>query len=289
LKIKLHIGAHKTATTHIQKVLEINRALLLKEKVNLTLRSDSQRKFYKSLLSCIDEKKKNNISGMLEEKPKEGLWLISDEDISGTSYQLKLFPHIYPTLQKRLSCIKNTFPNDTIEVYFSIRSYENYYRSTYLEVVRNKGYMPFLDYYNKEQYKNNSWVKVIEQIVSVIPESQISLWRYEDFSQLFPIILNKFTETNLADRMIQKYPLQTVTRPSLSSTALKILSGMDKLDNRRLEQERIKKIMEEYPLNRDNPPYIAFNENIRKKFQNQYNQDILYIKSKFPLISFLEI
>jgi len=289
MKIKLHIGAHKTATTYMQRLLETNRSLLLKEKIHLSIHSNPRKTWMYDLLSCADEEKKNSdISSIINEKPEEGLWLISDEDISGTSYQLKLFPHIYPKLQKRLSCFKNIFPNDIIEIYFSIRSYENYYRSTYLEVVRNKGYMPFTDYYNEEHYKDNSWVKVIEQMVSVIPESQITLWCYEDFSQLLPVILSKFTETNLVNEVMRNYPPETLTRPSLSSTAIDILSKMDKLDNKILERKRIETIIEKYPLNKDNPPFVAFDEEIRRKFQNQYRQDIQVIKSKFPSITFLQ-
>jgi len=272
----------------MQKLLETNRSMLLKEKIHLSMHSNPRKTWMNSLLSCADEEKKNSdISSIFNERPEEGLWLISDEDISGTSYQLKLFPHIYPKLQKRLSCFKNIFPNDSIEIYLSIRSYENYYRSTYLEVVRNKGYMPFTEYYNDEHYKDNSWVKVIEQIVSVIPQNQITLWCYEDFSQLLPVILNKFTETDLANEMMLNYPLKTITRPSLSSNAIDVLSKMDKLGNKILERERIETIIEKYPLNKDNPPYVAFNEELRQKFQNQYKQDIQWIKSKFPSITFL--
>ena len=63
MKIKLHIGAHKTATTYMQKLLETNRSILLKEKIlDLRLKIEHYEEEYKFLKKHTKPSGKEKIS-----------------------------------------------------------------------------------------------------------------------------------------------------------------------------------------------------------------------------------
>ena len=288
MTIKLYIGAHKTATTHIQSVLEYNQKNLKQHNIKLSTPNELRKSWLGNFLNLCHIKERSHIEDLRKELPLSGIWILSDENFAGTPYEFKVSNQgMYPNVEQRLKCLKELFPTAKIELFFALRSYETFYRSTYLEVVRNRGYIPFEEYYSEEQFKHNSWLNVIKMFTSVISEENITLWCYEDIKIVMPTIINAMTGLNNAKELMQNYPTRK-TRESLSKKSIEVLASLSSV----MSQEESKKIVEiinnKYPLSDTYPKFIAFDTEKAEKFQIKYQQDIVNIKNRYPKIKFLK-
>jgi len=283
MTIKLYIGAHKTATTHIQSILEHSHKDFKKHNIKLSTPAELRKSWLGNFLNLCHKKEIIHIENLKQELPTSGIWILSDENFSGTPYDFKVQKGMYPNVGQRLKCLKELFPNAKIELYFSIRSYETFYRS---EVVRNRGYIPFEEYYNEEQFKHNSWLDVIEMFTSVIPEKNITLWRYEDIKILMPTLINNMTGLHNAKELIQNYPTKR-TRESLSQKTLEILASHYPTLTQKKSKGMIEDINKKYPLGDKYSKFIAFDDTVSHKFQVKYQKDIINIEKLYPKIIFL--
>ncbi|MEA2047497.1 MAG: hypothetical protein U9O64_03520 [Campylobacterota bacterium] len=287
MTIKLYIGAHKTATTHIQSVLEANEELLMKNSIRVSTPNRLRPKWIQLFMEYCHHNRVSNKEELLALSPTRGTWIFSEENFVGNSYELSQASTLYPNILMRLKCFVALYPKAKIELYFSIRSYETFYRSTYLEVVRNRGYLPFNHYYKETLFQSKSWVNVIEMFSQVIPQENITLWCYEEIHHLMPEIINLMTELNNAKKLIKNYPI-IKTRESLSQKSLEVLASLSSA----MSQEESKKIVEvinnKYPLSDKYPKFIAFDTEKAEQFRIKYQQDIVNIKNRYPKIKFLK-
>jgi hypothetical protein len=283
LKIKLYVGAHKTATTHIQKLLNTNREKLITDNIKLSTPDDLRERWLPALYEYSNLKDINNLNVIKSERPEKGIWIVAEENISGTSYEFKIHSGIYPNLKNRLSSIKDIFKDDNIEIFFSIRSYDSFYRSAYLEVVRNRGFTPFTDFYDEKRYKNNSWVNVLDILNRIVPEENITLWRYEDFRQIIPDLLRGLTGLDSVNEFISEYTVET-TRPSLSKKTIEVLSSLYPVISQEESLQLVERINSVYT---SNDCFMPFRKEEIEEFQLKYKTDISIIRNKYPNIKFL--
>lgn len=281
LTINLHLGAHKTATTYIQNILTSNYKTLNKKGIYSSTPSELRGGWLDHTLN------NNTVNQSDKHQPsKEGLWIISEENILGVPNDFKTSYEMYPRASNRLLTLKETLGNTSITVFLSIRCYHSFYRSCYLEVVRNKGYLNFSDYYDEQRFKNNNWVHVIEKITENFPESDIILWCYEEFTNLEQTILKKLTGLeSLAELDIDSS--KEKKRTSLSNRALKELIAVSTLTPRSSTPEVVEALNLKYPTHKKNQPFMPFSQVEITRFKEKYNNDIEEIKTRFPGIIFL--
>ena len=286
LNINLHLGAHKTATTYIQNILNTNQRLLNDNEIYFSTPTQLRNeRWFESILTKdgIDDIHGDNT----EENtiPTSGLWIISEENILGIPYDFMTSNEIYPRASKRLHNLKKLISDKDITIYFSIRCYHSYYSSCYLEVVRNNGYLDFSNFYDKSRFKHNTWLSVIDVLTKIFPENNIVLWCYEDFIKLENIILKKLT--GLADNELVIDDSAALKRTSLSSKALDRLKKMSSKKQYPVTSEQIETLNLELPRTPETPSFMPFSEAEITLFKKRYKNDIREIKEIYPKITFL--
>jgi len=291
MNLKLYIGAHKTATTHVQNLLAANRQLLSSHNISLSIPTDIRPSWLPDFDKFVRSRDQATLESILDKSPENGVWVFSEENISGVPNDLRLKPGLYTGLPEKLLAFQEIFTGCQIEVFFSIRSYESFYASSYLEVIRNKGYFPFNEFYDESRYANNSWVDVVEKLVNIIGQEQITLWRYEDFTLLLPSVLQRMTglPQESITTMISAYNVGK-TRPSISN---KTLSMLQEQHNLGLSKEDTIEVLEslnrKYPASSKYGHFQAFDYEQTRVFKGQYKKDVNSISSRFPNVNFLHI
>ena len=287
-KLTLYLGAHKTATTHLQGILHANRQRLSEHGIKLTMPGDVRKEWLPAFFHWCNHKDTESKRTMDRQAPTEGTWLLTEENIAGVSNDFTRLPGIYPKIDKRLSCLREAYPEVEMELFFSLRSYETFYRSAYSEVVRNRGYLPFDEFYDEERFRGNSWLEMVRRIAQVIPQERITLWRYEDFRTLVPEILRRMTGVEDTEAMIAAYHAET-TRPSLSQKTIDILDALHPVLDRQESKKLVERINHAYPVGEGHAPLRTFTPEQEGRFRLQYQEDVEAIRSKFPKINFLGV
>lgn len=271
----------------MQRLLDANRKTLSEHDIKLSIPQDIRNEWLSSFFEYCNNGNTSTIEKIRSELPIQGTWVLSDENFSGTPYDFKLHSGIYPKLQSRVKCFKQIFNDANIEVFFSIRSYDTFYRSTYLEVVRNRGYIPFSDYYQENQYKDNNWVDVLEALANALPEKNITLWCYEDFSTQLPNILKGMTGLSDINKLLSAYKIK-ITRPSISRKTIEALDELHPKISQTESKKRVEDISSQYPIEGIEDQFLPFGTEKSIIFRLQYKKDISTIIDKYPNINFIK-
>jgi hypothetical protein len=290
LDIHLYLGAHKTATTHLQGILLANRERLLSKNVTLSAPQDVRKEWLPAFCKFCSNAGKNAGAGLVQRlnaiAPEGGLWILTEENIVGVSNDFTTKTGIYPAAADRIGRLVELFRNANISLFFSLRSYDSFYRSAYSEVVRNRGYLPFDEFYDDDRFKNNSWVETVRTFQNVLPQERIVLWKFEDFRSLVPRLVHLMTGIEDVQALLDAYKPET-TRPSLSQKTMEVLADMAPVLSRAESLKLVERINRAYPVE-GYGPYRPFSREQEEVFKQRYEADIAAMKTSFPGIRFLE-
>lgn len=292
-KIKLYLGAHKTATTHLQGILLGNRAELLAGGVTLSAPQDVRKSwlpgFFKAQKLLVETGQiPDEVAAPLRElMPKRGNWILTEENIIGIPADLARQPGIYPLAGARVKTLRHLFPEAELKFYFSVRSYDSFYRSMYSEVIRNRGFMPFGAFYNTKRFARNSWLTMMAEVAEVIAPENIVLWRFEDFRAVMPQALARLTDRDDTDEMTARYAPET-TRPSLSQKTVDILSDLAPAIGVREALRLTEMINRHYAVADGHTPLSVFDAATTARLQQKYAEDMAEIALRFPSLVVLE-
>lgn len=154
----LHLGVHKTATTHFQSRLYNSQHILSNLNIGY-LGLDETRK-------CITSKilREFIIEDKLEEIIADNkILLLSDENIIGGTEKIKS-NLIYPNVNDRLSFLLEKLPVELDNLHITIRDPEAYLISRYCEYLRHNRFISITEYVDSFELLNFSWLPLIKSI-----------------------------------------------------------------------------------------------------------------------------
>jgi hypothetical protein len=186
-ELHLHIGAHKTATTHLQDILAANRTYLLDRGIlylpRILVRQMGLVQAVNS--NYLKAEKAPALAPSLEkiirlQKPGTKRLIVSEENILGGC--IDLLDCLYPTINERL-LPWSTIPNqDNITLYISIRNHVDILPSAYSQALRDGSKTLRFDVYlNKWLHDKPSWHTLINEMRSVFPLAKIVVWTFEKY------------------------------------------------------------------------------------------------------------
>ncbi len=286
MQIKLHIGVHKTATTHLQSILESKKTNIHDNaRLHIATPENFRQQWLPRFLKYTHTKELHDKHKLLEIAPHKGTWLISEENFSGVPYDFIKTNGIYPYLQQRLHLFTDLFTPADIRVFISIRSYETFYRSIYLEIIRNNGYIPFSSYYKDAEFKQYSWKTVIESLLHCLPQNKITFWQYEEYTTVLPTLMHKLTGETLDKECT--HLVNKKLRVSLSCKALQELESYAKNNSQIASKEMVEYFYNKYPANETNGFFEPFDTATVEYYQQKYQHDIDEIIRLYPQINYI--
>ncbi len=285
--IRLYLGAHKTATTHLQGILIANRDLLAERGVCLSAPQDIRKEwlplFFKAVKAlhkegCIPD---TLAEPLVAQRPAHGDWILTEENIVGIPVDLLHLPGLYPNAAKRLRTLVTLFPKARISLHFSLRSYDSFYRSMYSEIVRSRRFVPFDAFYDETAFAQRTWHDTVARFAEVLPQGDIILWRFEDFRALMPDLLRQITGQDDVDDMIAHYA-PTTTRSSLSQRAIDLITDLAPAVGPETALRLTEQINAHYGVDKGYAPFEPFAPSVAERLQAQYAADLAQIRQRFP-------
>jgi hypothetical protein len=215
--LHLHLGAHKTATTHFQQALaDISSRASTGYTVVPTERFRQEFTYANRFLNAHHSPKmREYLKNLLAQESTSVL--ISEENLIGEAKDfIGPFAH-YEKAGIRLNTFSSLLPeNIDITVWLFIRSLDSFLPSMYCEYLRHWPYAPFEQVLGG-RYRH-SWVPLIETIRSTMPHANINVLNYESYQDLAPQVLSAMT-----GEMIHSLPMDTrVIRPRLTNFTVKL-------------------------------------------------------------------
>lgn len=223
-RFRLHLGAHKTATTHIQQTLNAMRDTLSNGGVDFCYYQDLRTNGFPSHFrtgTASAKRMKGRLDLLRSGQP---CVLVSDENWIGGMGDA-LAPDPYPDLRDKLRGIAPLYEGRVEGVFFAIRNMADCLPSAYAEALRfHTKFVGFERYLRARMRAGGSWVGVIERLRAAFPGIPITVWRYEDYRGNAHSLLNTLTGLDLPAPPDLREPARTRSPSASAIAAIETLS-----------------------------------------------------------------
>lgn len=213
IKVKLHLGVHKTASTYIQDTLEYNLKSNMKFKNIHYFSLDEfrkKRKYY-GLRNSFNLNKRNEYA------------IYSDENLLGGNLG-PLYGNIYKNNDMIIRNIINYINCEDIEIIFVLRPFSTYLPSSYCEMLRHHKFVTYEEYVsNLNNLFDLSWFDIFKNTIENNQNIKFSIYNFANFTNNKYKILK-----NISFDILEDFPADiNVSRSSFTNSELNNLANKD--------------------------------------------------------------
>jgi len=187
MKLQLHLGAHKTATTHLQNLLS-HCVDQMAPQTGYASTDEVRQNFHLANHLSPPEHSRAYFTE-LSNRSYQTL-IVSEENICGHTAHCFQENKLYAKLPQRLSTIsyfKEIF--DDIEIWFSIRRQADFIPSLYCEALRWRRFQPFSDTF--DGIHKQSWMPTLNALKTFFPDSKVNVLLYDHYQANVPMIMRR--------------------------------------------------------------------------------------------------
>jgi|GEM_PF-4006223 len=284
MKVSLHIGAHKTATTFIQSALERNADALLRQGTAVLPSEELRVEVTRPLKPRPDDgesdarvaRARQCLDAYLGRSDIQRL-ILSDENLLGEPAKIVADASLYADTQARLAALAPLLAGHEVTVFFAVRNLAEFTRSIYCEAL---WWMtgPFI---SAEQHKAawadgaHSWVPVVQAICEAFPAANVVVWPHV-LSRMHPLIpLEAVAGVEGFNWQLD----QVYKRHSMGAAAVQKLieiGATEGTDAMRAAADRIKRENPRAALER---PYVLWSEEEAKTLARAFNRDMRQLRN----------
>lgn len=278
MQIVLHLGAHKTASTYLQKCLAQSERRVTRARVRFIgpkrlrpLLSDSVRRGAGTEI----ERKRDALAWLIDEVEEQGAQrlILSDEQFLGSLRDTVCGREFYADVLSHMSPLAQALGGRPAQVLLATRDYGPFFASAYGQIIRGWRYLPFDDRMRSRLLdQSRGWSDVIEDIIAVMPKgSQTHFWRYEDFKsvedQCFDLLAGQIGSR--VRRLIAR-PL-----PGPSQAAIDYLEDRA-TDGNPPDQDTVHAALEQAAKAMGHAPFNPWSDEERNYLTARYRHDLIW-------------
>lgn len=284
---RIHIGAHKTATTHIQDILATRRVefashgvdYLDRDRLRLARLASSLRPETGLIKGSLLVRKWRSSRKMdvLRASPRRDRILISEEQFIGLSDGI-LGSVFYPEAEQRIHNLRRLLNGAPTTLLLSIRNPANIIPSAYSQCLRAgaRG-IPTLGQVREQALSQPpSWTHLVRRIRVAFPEAQLVVWRFEDYIANPGPYLDLISGTRLGNWPELASPEST--RSLSAETVERILA----LETTLSRKERIARCAELAASDRGVRRFQPFSPEDITRLTQAYEADLAEMEREFP-------
>lgn len=185
MRINVHVGVHKTATTFVQGVLRHNLDALAESGVGY-LPMGRVRQWLTRPLMTVDPRG-FDIESHLDRFFPAGVpsrvtgIVISDENLVGDCTSFVRTGRLYERLEQRLSRLRLLLAGHELSLFCAVRGYDSFPVSAYSEGMRHGGFVPFSEFESRVDWSTLRWPLVVARMEQALRPARTRVWRLEDF------------------------------------------------------------------------------------------------------------
>ena len=194
IKIIIHAGAHKTASSHLQNRVLENENLVVKSGCSY-LGPEKIRDQFGTLWRALGrsdtpDEQKRKLAALAAGQPR---LVISEENIIGGFKDLMNGPNraiLYPKAVERLARLAQLVAPNPLHIAIAVREPSSYYVSVYNQLLLSGRFQTWERFSKGLDPTAVKWSDILRPIAEIPGVAAVSIWRYEDYHRLLPQILN---------------------------------------------------------------------------------------------------
>jgi len=177
--VVLHLGAHKTGTSTIQKYMRDNEALCLQNRIGFMSRSttDVLLRWGKRADVQAHGDELRQLVKQAEESGAEH-YVISHENVPGRPF-VPEEKRLYPNLKAHAAAVKDELAGWPIKVVFHIRSQPAFLESYYLQTIHEGAHHTFREWRQAMGKTNLSWKPIYKDLCEVFGAENVMIRSFD--------------------------------------------------------------------------------------------------------------
>lgn len=289
LDIVLHLGAHKTATTYLQTLLDRNAEVLRRHRIGLAhpkrlrpiFKAAPSPRYTTSLGRRIAARAwaLEQLIGSARDLGRQRL-IISEEQLIGSLRFVLQGRGLYRDIAREVRAASQALDGQPVRVMFAVRSYDSFYISAWGQMLRGSGYQPFTaDVRDQLLESRRGWPEVLADLMRALPRgSELTVWRYERLRKSLPRILSRMLG-EAAARAIEPFGGNPLPGPTGAA-----IEAIEALVNARgsTDPDEIRRMFREYGKDQGYAAYDPWTAEEKSGLQRRYRDDIAFIRELWP-------
>lgn len=258
--IALHIGVHKTASTHLQTVLDKNKSLLIKDGIRFygpsELRSNNRELTVRFNLSGS----KGPAPELTPHEQLEylaqgcGHLVFSEENIAGTltnhkgKMQLPVYPNAFKRIEELAACWAPLEP----DLFVCVRNPAAYVSSAYGQCLNSAPSVEPQTFRDLNNWRSVDWANFVARIRAIPGLGNVTVWRQEDYANNQRDVYRQMIPSHTADnlKLLKHYVNKGLSTEAVKATLRFAAEG--KTDG------IVGKARKEFPINKMNEPFKLY-------------------------------
>lgn len=287
MKIQVHLGVHKTATTFIQSQLHDNRSLLAGGRIGFAGIWAVRRQFtslfdrlawFDGVAAPIVRAQLQKCFGrMLNQHARSAdTFILSDENILGLISANYWTSRLYPQAGRRVAMLETIARGHELHYYIAIRRYPDYLTSSWLQLASRGKAPAFEKYLARFAPDSRGWADIVGDIAGAAGPKRVTVWTYDWFSddpaRAFGL-LAPGVHFSVPDEELRRDVL-----PSLTIKGLKVITQLkDQLSE--AELKHLARAMRSFPFDEPNPRLEIADPALLSAYEQKYQDDLVRIRA----------
>ena len=191
MDVILHIGAHRTGTTTLQRFLQANRGHLRRQGIAVWGPDRTRDGLFRGLMrppprltaedDLLAARARGRIAIEIARMEAEGLHtlIVSEENMIGGMPNNVLSQRLYPFAAERLARLAQAFAPHPARVALAIRSYDRHWASMLAYCVKQGHGVPDPADLEAIATQPVRWMRVVRQAAAAFPQAALVVWPFE--------------------------------------------------------------------------------------------------------------
>ena len=269
----LHVGAHKTASTHLQATLRKNRAVLADagiawhgpDDVRALVKTDQGAS---ARMGAVPSLRRFRAMQRLAQLDANANRIVaSDENSLGRCAEIFRSHALYPTAYDRMRLWRKLSSRRPTTVYLALRDYGAFFSGAYIQAIRNAAFfepgaadkVALVD-------AARGWVDVVADIRRAMPNARTIVWRYEDYEAMRSDLILRLTGHALAP--VHRRPMATPSAAAFAAAAAARKPGEV------LSAHGLTSATQAHPVTTDSPCFSLWTVDEARRLSARYREDV---------------
>ncbi|MEM7546574.1 MAG: hypothetical protein AAF367_13650 [Pseudomonadota bacterium] len=282
MTIHLHLGAHKTGSTHLQAVMRKNRHRLreagtvyappdqLRDLIGPAQRAAAAVAPLPSLRAMSAARA---LARLADGAPK--LLIAADENGLGHCGDMIRARRLYPEARARLGLWHRAARARDLTCFLAIRDYAAFFASVHIQSVRDG---PLAEMKKEDRIGlaalPRRWPDLVAEIRRALPGARLVMWEFDDYEAL---------RETVARRLSGQEGLKPVLRRSMQTPSIAAWAALQVVaagrEDRRVPKDVFRAVMADHPVTTNNPRYAPWATAEAARMTVAYHEDVAALRA----------
>ncbi|MEY8880049.1 hypothetical protein [Donghicola sp. XS_ASV15] len=263
IPVSLHIGAHKTASTHLQKSLEAAADQLAEWEVCFLGPKDLRKDGIPLKNRIAKGQTAPDMAGDCDEL------VISEENLMGPQFKATARKPLYPQGAKKVAAITDALEDADVTLFMAVRDPATWLASLYAhEVFNGKACDGIAAFCGAKTPEKLRWSDLVAELAET---NRVVVWPQEEYADLFPRIIEE-----MLGEGAEIDPMENRVNASISGAAIAILEqeGPDRPE----PQKSARMAKAKFPVRGPEDKFQPWSKSVLAASRAAYEADLNRIK-----------